>query len=186
MPRLASHSPLALLLCLGLLGCEACGAGQAADPGPTEPTPPTTHAPEPAPPEPPPTVEATPEPSVPSEPAPPLTVTSRVEGADVLVTIANDSSATVSFASELVLESHGTGAWAPITSRGRFVAALDATHPLPACAELAPGASLELSFPALVGLEPTDAAAARGAHRFVVTSCNGTGRTEAAAFTVSP
>jgi hypothetical protein len=185
VPRLA-HSPLVLVLSASLLGCEACGAGRAADPGPSEPAPPVTQAPEPEhTPEPPPTVEPTPEPP-PSEPAPALTVASRVEGANVLVTIANDSGATVSFASELVLESHDTGSWAPVTARGHFVATLDATHPLPACAELVAGASLELSFPALVGTEPTEAAAAHGEHRFVLTSCNGTGRTEAAPFTVSP
>ena len=175
------------MLSAGLFGCEACGAGRAADPGPNEPEPPVTQqALAPTPPEAPPPVEPTPEPPPPAEPAPALTVTSRVEGANVIVTIANDSSATVSFASELLLESHGASAWTAVTSRGHFVAALDATHPLPPCAELVAGASLELSFPALVGADPHDAAAARGEYRFVVTSCNGTGRTEAATFTVSP
>ncbi len=185
--RLVPHSPLILVLSASLFGCEACGAGTAADPGPSEPEPPVTQAsPEPAPRETPPPSEPPPAPTPAAEPAPALTVSTRLEGANVLVTIANDSSTTVAFASELVLESNDGGTWAPVTSRGHFVAALDAEHPLPPCAELVAGASLELSFPALVGTEPSAAAAARGEHRFVVTSCNGTGRTEAASFTVSP
>jgi hypothetical protein len=131
------------------------------------------------------TAEPAPPPTLPIEPAPALTVTTRVEGADVLVTLSNESSGPVSFASELILESQASGAWEPVHARGRFVARLDAEHALPPCAALVAGASLELTYPGLVGTEPEDRAEAQGAHRFVVTSCSGTGRNEAAAFTVS-
>lgn len=181
----STRSLLVLAACWSLLGCGACGSTSTqeriTEPTPTsEPTPPET-TPPPA--DPPPTVVVDPPP--PSEPAPALTITTRLERDDVQVSISNDSDAHVTFASQLRLEAReASGEWSEITSRGRFVARLDADHPLPECAELVRGASLELSFPGLVA-EPAPAPPPRleGELRFVVTSCNGTGRTEGAPFT---
>lgn len=185
--RTSTRPLLAVALGASLFGCEACGSTstleQVSETTPT-PTPvPTTQSPPPvAEPSPPPPVE----PERPAEPAPPLAITTRVSGGDVEVSIVNESDATVSFASTLVLESRDGESWREVTSRGRFVARLDAERALPECAELVRGASLELTFASLAGdPAPDPASVPAGEHRFVVTSCNGTGRTEGPAFTPS-
>lgn len=188
--RLTRRTPSLLVLaaCASLFGC-GCGSTstqeRASEPSVTsEPT--TTPEPTSAPVTPPPTTP--PEvPPTPSEPAPPLTITTHLDRDDVQLSITNETDASVSFASRLLLESRAaSGEWTEVTSRGRFVARLDAERPLPECAELVRGASLELSFPSLAG-DPAPQAASLpgGEHRFVVTSCNGTGRTEGAPFTAS-
>jgi hypothetical protein len=185
----STPSMLVLVTCVSLFGCGACGSTstqeRASEPTPTsetpaEATPATTSVPH----DPPPT---TTEQRPPSEPAPSVTITTRVDRGEVHVSITNETDDTVSFASRLVLESRDGDAWTANTSRGAFVATLDAEHPLPACAQLVRGASLELSFPALAGdPAPASSAPPGGEHRFVVTGCQGTGRTEGAPFTASP
>ncbi len=106
----------------------------------------------------------------------------------VTVTLTNATREPVSFASALLLEQRGgDGAWSTVTSRGHLVARLDAEQALPECAELVAGASLELPFDGVAGPDcsPCDPPSA-GTYRVVVTSCNGTGRTEGATFTVTP
>jgi len=190
LPRvIARLRSLALASCLPLLGCQACGSTTSHDPGPREtpapvlpdPPPPST-TPDPEPPPPP------EQPPTPGEPAPPITVEAARSERGVTVTLTNATREPLSFASTLVLEQRdGDGAWSAVTSRGRLVARLDAEQALPACAELVPGASLELPFDGVAGPDcsPCDPPSA-GTYRVVVTSCNGTARTESAPFTVTP
>lgn len=186
---IASLRSLALTACLPLLGCQACGSAASQEPGPRE-------TPEPAPTgstTPPPTSEPEPEvtpppPTTPTEPAPPLSVEATRTDRGVSVSLTNETREPLSFASALVLEQQGADeTWSAVTTRGHFTARLDAEHALPDCAELVPGASLELEFVAVAGTDCASCApAAPGRYRFTVTSCNGTGRTPSPAFTVSP
>jgi len=181
---------LALASYLPLLGCQACGSTASQEPGPRETPVPTTTDPvasaTTSDPEPAPLPDPTPAP--PSEAAPLLTVEAARTDRGVTVTLTNATREPVSFAASLVLEQRGgDDAWSTVTSRGHLVARLDAEQALPECAELVAGASLELPFDGVAGADcaPCEPPAP-GAYRVVVTSCNGTGRTESAPFMVTP
>jgi hypothetical protein len=153
-----SRRLLASLTCLGL---SACGSQTAA----TEQASiaPATAAPEPA-------VEASPTPSVAREvageveAAPALTLTVVKTDGRVTLAMQNRGRTNVRFSANVQLEEGD--------ARREFPLQLDETHPLPACAELAPGALLELH----VTPEQT------GEHRFALLSCNGSARTESETF----
>lgn len=176
--------PVLCAVALALLGCEACGS-TTHDPGPVAPAPPsttTTEPPattEPGPTEPgpadPPPDDPPPDPPAAPEPGPAIAITTRSARGHVIVTLANDGREPARFSSQLTLEvREGDGAWSP--EEGSFVASIDDAHPLPACAELVPGASLELRFT----LDARDAE-----RRFVLAACEGTGRTEGPGFRVT-
>jgi hypothetical protein len=103
------------------------------------------------------------------------------------VTLANRTTEPVRFASLLVLERVVEGRGEALPARGRMLARLAADRPLPECAELLPGALLELGFDGLRGEACTECDAPPvGDYRFVATSCNGTGRAEGPTFTIEP
>lgn len=167
---------------VAVVGCGSSSAST--EPAPVATSATTQAAPEVAAPSAPAAVATPTAPTPPPEPAP--TVSVRIEEVPGslartpsvwTVTIANEGSETARFASRLVLERVENGEGHVVTSPGPLVAMLDEAHPLPECAELVRGALLELPFPAL-------AEAAAGDYRVVVTSCNGTGRVEAAPFTI--
>lgn len=188
---IVSLRSLALASCLPLLGCQACGSAASQEPGPREtPEPSASGAQTPPPrpdPEPPPT-STSPPPTVPGEPAPAVTIEATRTERGVTVTLTNATREPLSFASALVLEQRSADdAWTSVTTRGHLTARLDAERALPDCAELVAGASLELPFDGIAGPDCAPCAPPTpGTYRVVVTSCNGTGRTESAPFTVTP
>jgi hypothetical protein len=173
---------LALALALAGLGCESCGSS-APRPAEPEPEPAEIGAVPPEPPADPPPAED--EPPPPAEPAPPLTLGSRWVSGRATLSIANRTTESVRFASRLVLERLTDEAVEEAVDRGELRAHLDDDRPLPACAELAPGAHLELAFDGLrgPGCATCDEPPA-GAYRFVVTGCDGRSRTEGPSFSV--
>jgi len=103
-----------------------------------------------------------------AEEAPALTLFVTNDDRHVTLVLQNRGRANVRFSSSVLLE---TIEASPTTER--LPLHLDEARPLPICAELAPGALLEL-----------DTTPSAGAHRFVLTSCDGSARTESERFTL--
>lgn len=179
---------LATTLAVAGLGCESCGSSTpratVSEQAPRAEEP--VLEPDLTPPSEPPPAELPPdEPQPPSEPAPLLTLDTRWEGGRASVSVANRTPEPVRFASRLVLERVNGDTGTPLADRGELRAHLDADRPLPDCAELAPGAHLELTFDGLrgPGCSACDAPSP-GTYRFVVTSCDGRSRTDGPSFEV--
>lgn len=100
-----------------------------------------------------------------NEAAPSLTLSVTKKDGRVTLALQNRGRANVRFNSNVLLESGANAEPQSLSLR------LDEARPLPACAELAPGAILEL-----------DATPSAGEHRFVLTSCDGNARTESESF----
>lgn len=100
-----------------------------------------------------------------NEAAPSLTLSITKNHNHVTLALQNRGRANVRFNSNVLLESDAT------SEPQRLSLRLDEARPLPSCAELAPGALLEL-----------DATPSAGEHRFVLTSCDGNARTESESF----
>ena len=100
-----------------------------------------------------------------NESAPLLTLSVTNHHDRITLALQNRGRTSVRFNSNVLLES-GTNA-----EPQRLSLRLDEARPLPSCAELAPGALLEL-----------DATPSAGEHRFVLTSCDGNARTESESF----
>ncbi len=117
-----------------------------------------------------------PEPApTPREPPPPLTLEVREERGAIVVAITNDTDALVPFASRLRVEvDEEARGWRAIDEEPPLVVELTPGHPLPDCASLAPGATLERALPDALGAGPV---------RVVVTSCDGGARVESAPLT---
>jgi hypothetical protein len=176
---------LALTLAVAGLGCESCGSttprSEAPDPPLTDPA--REVVPDPTPPAVTPPVEAPPDP--PAEPAPELALTSSWGGEGASLRIANRTTEPARFAAVLVLERVTEAGAEAVADRGVLRAHLDADRPLPDCAELVPGAHLELVYAGLRGEGCTACEAPPpGSYRFVLTSCDGRSRTEGPSFPV--
>jgi len=179
---------LALSLAGGLLmlGCESCGSVPPRALAESEhPSAPTHEAPAEAPPADPPPLSDPPPPV--RELAPALTLSTSRTASAVVLTIANRTTEPVSFASHLVLERVADGQGEAQTDRGELLARLDAERTLPECTSLVAGALLELSFENLAGPGCTRCEAPEpGDYRFVITSCDGSARTEGPILTIAP
>lgn len=102
-----------------------------------------------------------------AEPAPALTLSVMKSDGRVTLAVQNRGRSNVRFNSNVLLEEGDAHRTLPLQ--------LDDTHPLPACAELAPGALLELNVTDADSTAPL---------RFALTSCGGNARTESERFTL--
>lgn len=99
------------------------------------------------------------------ESAPLLTLLITKHHNRITLALQNRGRTNVRFSSNVLLESGANAEPQRLSLR------LDEARPLPSCAELAPGALLEL-----------EATPSAGEHRFVLTSCDGNARTESESF----